>query len=119
MFYFIHLTEKLKYNPHCSYTVLDITYKALYTLINVSLQHVQPAQADPGENSIKEKEKPTVKIPEEKRIIPQLNTTKVHQDSQRGNESSYNSNSSVITPKDKDSKNSSTERWYTVKAWEE
>ena len=115
MFYFIHLTEKLKYNPHCSYTVLDITYKALYTLINVSLRHLQPGQSDPGGKTIKEKEQHTVE-----RNVSTLNITKVHEDSQRRNGSSgYSSNSSVITPKDKDSKNSSTERWYTVSPWAE
>ena len=91
---------------HCSYTVLDLTNRPLYTLINVSLQHVKPSQP--------ETEKPRGNIPEEKRNISQSNNAN-EEDSQRKNVTSHKSNSSVKTlPEKKSNSSSSTERWYTV-----
>ena len=49
--------------------MLDITNKALYTLINVSLQHVKPAQSDQDSNNTKQTEKATINIPEENKNI--------------------------------------------------
>ena len=97
--------------------MLDITNKALYTLINVSLQHVKPAQSDQDSDNTNQTKKATINIPEENKNISQLNNTN-HKDSQGKNEprteSSPKSNSTVIILKNKNSKISSTERWYTV-----
>ena len=97
---------------YCSYTVVELTNKPLYTLINVSLKHVKPSQSDPVSNNTKQTERPTGNI------LPRLNNSTNNKDSQRKNEtrtvSSDKSNSSVITLKEKYSNRSSTERWYTV-----
>ena len=100
---------------YCSYTVLDITSKPLYTLINVSLQHVKPGQSDLAGDNSKEREKATISNPGETKIISPLNSTnqRVSQGKKRTRKISTNkSNSSVIMMKEKNSKSSSTERWY-------
>ena len=106
---------------YCSYTVLELTKKPLYTLINVSLQHVKPSQPDPASNNIKQTGKAAGDIPEEKRNInlTQLNNKNNQKHSQRKNEtrtvpSHEKSNSSVVTRKEKNSNTSSTEHWYRV-----
>ena len=95
--------------------MLDITSKPLYTLINVSLQHVKPGQSDLAGDNSKEREKATISNPGETKIISPLNSTnqRVSQGKKRTRKISTNkSNSSVIMMKEKNSKSSSTERWY-------
>ena len=102
---------------YCSYTVLDITSKPLYTLINVSLQHVKPGQSDLAGDNSKEREKATISNPGEIKIISPLNSTnqRVSKGKKRTRKISTNkSNSSVIMMKEKNSKSSSTERWYAM-----